>query len=100
MVSSTIGIPVFIASDHFLVHRPPWLDALLLALLHELRRRAEWLARARHAQRTLHSLSHLDARTLRDIGLDVSELSSAAREAAGCIEATRRRIWFQAGTLG
>lgn len=104
MDSSTIGTPVFIASDLFLVHRPPWLDALRLELLRALRRalrrRAERSARERDARSTLRALSHLDARTLRDIGLDASELPSAAGEAAGCIEATRLRIWSQAGMRG
>ncbi len=88
----------------FLAHRPPLLDALLLVLLRALRRalrrRAERSVRERSARTTLRALSHLDARTLRDIGLDASELSSAAGEAAGCIEATRLRIWSQAGMRG
>ena len=38
---------------------------------------------------TYHALSGLDARTLRDLGLDHSELASLAAELAGDAEPTR-----------
>jgi uncharacterized protein YjiS (DUF1127 family) len=91
MNSSTIGIPVFTATELRLATQSDWLPALVRTL----RDRAERLARERHAKRTLRSLSHLDARTLRDIGLGASELSSAALEIAGRIEATRWHVWSQ-----
>ncbi|MES2959357.1 MAG: DUF1127 domain-containing protein [Pseudomonadota bacterium] len=73
--------------------RPATQTGWLHALMRQLRDRAERLARERLARRTLRSLSHLDAHTLRDIGLDASELSSAALEVARRIEATRWHIW-------
>lgn len=90
MDSSTIGIPVSTANELRLALRPSWLDALI----HTLRRHAERRAGERHARQTLRSLRQLDARTLHDIGLDASELSSVALEAAGFIEATRWRFWI------
>ncbi|HQR20933.1 MAG TPA: DUF1127 domain-containing protein [Burkholderiaceae bacterium] len=50
---------------------------------------ASW-RRARDAHATYRALSRLDARTLRDVGLDRSELRSVAAELAG--EADRSRI--------
>ena len=91
MDSSTIGTPVFTATDLRLAQQPAWL-AWLLDAWHS---RAERFEQERNARRTVQALSRLDARTLRDIGLDASELSSAAFEAAERIEATRRRIWGQ-----
>ena len=91
MDSSTIGTPVFTATDLRLARRPAWLAALLDAW-HGW---AERVAQEREARRSLQDLSRLDARTLRDIGLDASDLSSAALEAAGRIEATRRHVWSQ-----
>lgn len=49
---------------------------------------ADWRRRAR--QRA--ELASLDDRTLRDLGLDRSELSSILAEGCGASEATRRRI--------
>lgn len=89
MDSSTIGIPVSTANELRLALQPAWLSALLVALRRHTQRRAG----LRHARHTLNSLSHLDARTLRDIGLDASELPSVSLEVAGLIEATRWRAW-------
>jgi hypothetical protein len=79
-----------VANELRLALRPSWLTGLLLAV----RRRSERRAGERQVQLTLRSLRNLDARTLRDIGLDASELSSVSLEAAGFIEATRWRIWI------
>lgn len=78
------------ANELRLAFRPSWLAGLLLAV----RRRSERRAGERQVQLTLRSLRNLDARTLRDIGLDASELSSVSLEAAGLIDATRWRIWI------
>jgi len=43
-------------------------------------------------QRTLQALRELDSRTLADIGIDASELSSIDSEARGLGAVTRRRI--------
>ena len=48
---------------------------------------AQW-----HRQRTMQSLRELDSRTLADIGIDASELSSIAAEAFGHGVVTRRRV--------
>lgn len=93
MDSSTIGIPVSTATEPRSAKRPAWLVALVDTLERHCERRAE----DREAQRTVQLLSRLDARTLRDIGLDASELSSAALEAVGRIEVTRWRAWSQLG---
>jgi uncharacterized protein YjiS (DUF1127 family) len=89
MDSSTIGTPVFSATELRLAQQPAWLAALLDAW----HGRAERFAQERKAQRTVQALSRLDARTLRDIGLDASELTSTALEAAERIEATRWHVW-------
>ena len=94
--SSTTGIPMLTANDPRLTHRPTW----LVTLLDTMRRRAERVAQEHLALCTLRSLNHLDARTLRDIGLDTGELSSAAREAAALIERTRLRVWSPLDTRG
>ena len=61
-----------------------------------LRAAIEGLARRRRRQRlaraTLLTLQSLDARTLRDIGFDRSEIPSAASEVLGVVEVTRARI--------
>lgn len=46
---------------------------------------------------TERALQALDARTLRDLGLGDSEISSIAAEAAGEVEATRARVWKAIG---
>lgn len=43
-------------------------------------------------QRTVQSLRELDSRTLADIGVDVSDLSSIGAEAFGHGVITRRRV--------
>ena len=43
-------------------------------------------------QRTLQALRELDSRTLADIGIDASELSSIDSEVRGLGDVTRRRI--------
>ena len=88
MDSSTIGIPMSTATEL----RPPTRPAWLVALVGTVERHSKRWAKDREAQRTVQLLSRLDARTLRDIGLDASELSSAALEAVGCIEVTRLRV--------
>lgn len=90
MGSSTIGIAVSTVTEPRLALQPAWLSALLVAL----RRHTERRAGLRHARHTLNALCHLDARTLRDIGLDASELPSVSLEVAGLIEATRWRAWI------
>lgn len=50
---------------------------------------AAW-QRQRFARAAVRALNGLDARTLRDLGLDRSELSSLAAELAG--EAARQRV--------
>lgn len=77
------------ANELRLALQPAWLSALLVALRRHTQRRAG----LRHARHTLNTLSHLDARTLRDVGLDASELPSVSLEVAGLIEATRWRAW-------
>lgn len=47
--------------------------------------------RWRKARETFHALSELDARTLRDLGLDRSEILSAVAEIAGDADPTRAR---------
>jgi uncharacterized protein YjiS (DUF1127 family) len=77
-----------------LAQQPAWL-AWLLDAWHG---RSERFEQERKARRTVQALSRLDARTLRDIGLDASELSSVALEAAERIEATRWHVWSQQRT--
>jgi uncharacterized protein YjiS (DUF1127 family) len=61
-------------------------------LLHALARRiALWWKRRQEAGATYVALAELDARTLRDIGLHPSEISSIALEAAGNLRPTRVR---------
>jgi hypothetical protein len=50
--------------------------------------RRSWL-RAQNERATYRALSALDARTLRDLGLDVSEVRSIAGELSGASEPTR-----------
>jgi uncharacterized protein YjiS (DUF1127 family) len=56
------------------------------------RRLVEDLRRHWHLQRTLQTLRELDSRTLADIGVDASELSSIQAESFGHGVVTRRRI--------
>lgn len=56
------------------------------------RRVTEDLLTAWRCRRTLQTLRGLDARTLADIGVDASELSSVGAEAVGCAALTRLRI--------
>lgn len=64
-------------------------DARLAAVATAIRQ--VWSAWKRRglAAETYHALSGLDARTLRDLGLDRSELASVAAELAGDAERTR-----------
>nr|WP_298829258.1 DUF1127 domain-containing protein [uncultured Piscinibacter sp.] len=78
-------MPVSAANDPRLAHRP----RRPAALLDVLRQLAGRVAQERLVRRTLRSLNGLDARALRDIGLDASELASVAHEAAGLLERTR-----------
>lgn len=61
-------------------------------------RRARQWAQARQLRRTEHALRELDSRTLRDIGFTRVEVSSVAAEAAGLVEASRIRVWRDAGS--
>jgi uncharacterized protein YjiS (DUF1127 family) len=49
---------------------------------------AKW-AQRRHARITYIALREMDARTLHDLGLDFSELTSVAAETSGTAELTR-----------
>jgi uncharacterized protein YjiS (DUF1127 family) len=63
---------------------------------HRLTRRvraiARLVARRRRARRRFNDLRHLDARTLRDLGIRRSELASIVSELGGRAAATRRRV--------
>ena len=61
-----------------------WLGATLS------RAYAEWQRRS-HARAVYATLSQLDTRTLRDLGLDRSELTSVAAELTGSAALTRTR---------
>jgi uncharacterized protein YjiS (DUF1127 family) len=52
---------------------------------------AAW-RRRRDAYATFRSLQAVDARTLRDIGIDASEVRSIAAELSGAASATRRHV--------
>jgi uncharacterized protein YjiS (DUF1127 family) len=74
-------------------HRSASLAEIVTALMSALAAAARdglkaWL-RARDERATYRALSALDARTLRDLGLDASEVRSLAGELAGAIEPTR-----------
>jgi hypothetical protein len=58
---------------------------------------AQWARRIRISSVRHPSLSELDARTLRDIGIDVSELASIQAESQGRAEVTRLRILLGQG---
>ena len=62
------------------------------------RRIHDWLLHRRQASDMYSTLRALDTRTLRDLGLDRSELLSVAREAAGLV-ARERRTPFQSASL-
>lgn len=57
-----------------------------------LRRRAQSLAHGHRTARARAAFMALDERTLRDLGLVRSELSSVWAEAEGTAEATRQRL--------
>lgn len=74
-------------------HRSASLAEIVTALVSALAAAARdglksWL-RARSERETYRALSALDARTLRDLGLDASEVRSVAAELAGATEPTR-----------
>jgi uncharacterized protein YjiS (DUF1127 family) len=75
--------------------RPDGLAAILAAvhsLIQDLVRPVvAWWKRRQQASATYTALSELDARTLRDLGFDRSELSSVAAEIAGDVRSTRVR---------
>lgn len=56
------------------------------------RRLVRALQRLREDRRRRADLRLLDAQTLRDLGIDRSELGSCAAEAEGRVERTRRRV--------
>jgi uncharacterized protein YjiS (DUF1127 family) len=63
--------------------------AVFAALAASTRRAIAAWRRARDERATVHALRHLDSRTLRDLGLDASEIGSVAAELAGGVERTR-----------
>jgi uncharacterized protein YjiS (DUF1127 family) len=79
--------------------------ALLRRVVASLIRTVAWMAgraveasKARQGFRgTTEALAGLDARTLRDLGLDRAEIFSVAAEAAGNAELTRLRIVARLG---
>ncbi|MBK9135970.1 MAG: DUF1127 domain-containing protein [Betaproteobacteria bacterium] len=70
---------------------------LLAALAAAAGRRADEWRRAHLRRSTENALRGLDPHTLRDIGLTPGEISSAAAEVAGDVEATRLRVWREIG---
>ena len=84
-------------------HRSGQWGCLASAILHAARsllRRfaAAWRSR-RLAKQSYTALQSLDARTLRDMGLDRSEITSIAAEIAGQAERTRLRVTSLNGGL-
>jgi uncharacterized protein YjiS (DUF1127 family) len=69
----------------------PAIRALLRAVADAVRRARESWKRGQQASATYVALRALDARTLRDLGFDRSELASVAAECAGAIDRTRVR---------
>jgi len=71
-------------------------------LTRRLRAIARLVARRRRARRRFDDLSHLDERTLRDLGVTRSELASVVSELGGRAAATRRRtdleVWQSASS--
>ena len=67
------------------------LDASLGAATAIVRRLVERWRRWRRAREAFHALRELDARTLRDLGLDRSEILSVVAEFAGEADPTRAR---------
>ncbi|HEU0200905.1 MAG TPA: DUF1127 domain-containing protein [Burkholderiaceae bacterium] len=80
-LAQILGVMVEALADQWRrhVHGP-----LSVALARRRRRRA--------IARTAATLSQLDPRTLRDIGLTASEAASIAAEAHGAVETTRQRL--------
>jgi uncharacterized protein YjiS (DUF1127 family) len=74
--------------------------AALFACRDFVRRLAARIAQYRAARRTVVALRDLDARTLRDLGFDHSEIGSVAGEAAGLADATRVRVLRAQGAFG
>lgn len=69
----------------------PAIRALLRAVADAVRRARESWKRGQQAGATYVALRALDARALRDLGFDRSELASVAAECAGAIDRTRVR---------
>ena len=67
------------------------LDAVHQLIQDFVRPIVAWWKRRQRASATYAALSELDARTLRDLGFDRSELSSVAAEIAGDVHSTRVR---------
>lgn len=77
-----------------------WLSSAFAALAAAAQRRADAARHRRLMPRTVEALRGLDARTLHDLGLHASEISSVAAEASGAIdhiEQTRARVWREGG---
>jgi uncharacterized protein YjiS (DUF1127 family) len=63
--------------------------ALMTAMKDALRGVVAQWKRSRSERETFHALRELDARTLRDLGMDASELRSVAMEISGASDPTR-----------
>ena len=68
-----------------------WPARPLPRLVRRLRAIVRLIVRRRRARRRFEDLSHLDERTLRDLGITRSELASVVSELGGRAAATRRR---------
>lgn len=93
---SPLATPLGRAPLHPAAAAPPP-GRLLAGLAAWWRRQALAWARGRGRRRTERALHGLATETLRDLGLRPSEISSAAAEAAGEVEATRQRAWREIG---
>jgi uncharacterized protein YjiS (DUF1127 family) len=71
----------------------------LVALVDYVRRAVERARQRREARATYDVLRELDDRSLRDLGLDRSELASLSAELAGETERTRIRAWVTSQSL-
>jgi len=93
------GVPVagVLRRDGFVAGVARAIALVLSRLADAIERGGRRWAVARERRQNELALRGLDDRTLSDIGLARSEISSVVAEAAGEIEATRRRIWGEIG---